>query len=77
MPHGSFSLAEVEFSGQSHLELICEPCGRIGRYSVAGLIAQHGPDASLPDLLAYLTRTCDRQQAPGARRCHAVYRRDW
>jgi hypothetical protein len=71
--YGAVSLADVAASGQSHLEVICEPCGRSGRYSVAGLIAAHGPEAGLPDLLAYLTRTCDRQQAPGARRCHAVY----
>ena len=77
MPHGAVSLAEVEASGLSHLEVVCEPCGRVGRYSVAGLIAQHGVDAVLPDLLAYLTRTCDQPSAPGARRCNAVYRRDW
>jgi hypothetical protein len=76
MPHGSFSLAEVEASGQSHLEVACEPCRRTGRYSVARLIAQHGPDAGLPDLLAFLTRSCDQPSAPGARRCNAVYRWD-
>ncbi len=76
MPHGSVSLAEVETTGLSHLEVICEPCRRTGRYSVAGLIALHGPDAGLPDLLAFLTRSCDQPSAPGARRCNAVYRRD-
>jgi hypothetical protein len=38
---------------------------RTGRYNVARLIAQHGPEAGLPDLLAFLTRTFYRQQAPG------------
>ena len=43
---------------------------------VAGLIAVHGPDVGFPDVLAYLTRTCDRQQNHGARRCKAIHQRE-
>ena len=32
------------------LSIVCEPCGRRGRYSVAKLMAEHG-DAKLTDLL--------------------------
>ena len=35
---------------QPTLSIVCEPCGRRGRYSVAKLMAEHG-DAKLTDLL--------------------------
>jgi hypothetical protein len=35
------------------LSIVCEPCGRRGRYSVAKLTEQHG-DAKLTDLLQAL-----------------------
>ncbi len=38
---------------QPALELVCDQCGRRGRYSVAGLIAKPG-DARLPDLAAQI-----------------------
>jgi hypothetical protein len=38
---------------QSTLSIVCEPCGRRGRYSVAKLMEQHG-DAKLTDLLVTL-----------------------
>ena len=38
---------------QPMLSVVCEPCGRRGRYSVAKLIEQHG-DAKLTDLLQEL-----------------------
>jgi hypothetical protein len=33
---------------------LSEPCGRRGRYNVERLVAAHGTDARLPDLLATL-----------------------
>jgi hypothetical protein len=45
---GAMILSDVR---QPALELICEQCGRNGRYSVAGLMAKHG-DAKLPELAA-------------------------
>ncbi len=74
---GAVTLADIKDAGEQFLVVACEPCNRTGRYSVARLIEQHGEDAGLPDLLAYLTRSCDQPSAPGARRCNAVYRRDW
>jgi hypothetical protein len=38
---------------QPTLSIVCEPCGRPGRYSVAKLMEQHG-DAKLTDLLQEL-----------------------
>src|SRR5260370_833901 len=32
------------------LTIVCEPCGRRGRYAVARLIEKYGADAKLPDL---------------------------
>jgi hypothetical protein len=36
------------------LTIVCERRGRYGRYSVKRLIAAHGTDVSLPDVLATL-----------------------
>jgi hypothetical protein len=48
MPRGgALTLADVH--GLT-LGIVCEPCGRRGRYNVAKLIEEHG-DAKLTDLL--------------------------
>lgn len=74
MANGSKTLGEAADSGEDYIVVVCEPCKRTGRYNVARLIETYGRDAALPDLLNYLTRTCDRPQATGHhRRCHAVY----
>ena len=44
---GSITLSDVS---EPTLSVVCEPCGRHGRYSVARLMEQHG-DAKLTDLL--------------------------
>jgi hypothetical protein len=76
MAHGAVRLGEVADTGKETLVIVCEPCGRIGRYSVAGLLKAHGHDATLPDLLAYLTRSCVRPQVSAHhRRCEAMYER--
>ena len=54
------------------LWIACEPCGRLGRYSVAGLIATYG-DETLPALLDKLAR-CPKQRAANVYdRCRARY----
>jgi hypothetical protein len=66
---GAFTLSDVR--GPT-LSLVCEPCGRRGRYNVARLMQQYG-DAKLTDLLQMLT------DCPKARMvrdgCKAVYSR--
>ena len=54
------------------LSIICEPCGRSGRYSVAKLMAEHG-DAKLTDLLLTLAACPKARSASIHDRCKAVY----
>jgi hypothetical protein len=57
---------------QPTLSIVCEPCGRRGRYSVAKLMEQHG-DAKLTDLLLTLA-ACPKARSASIRdRCKAVY----
>jgi hypothetical protein len=51
------------------LELVCDKCGRRGRYRLARLVAAHGADKKLPDLrveLAACTRAGDVRDPCGA-----------
>jgi hypothetical protein len=53
--------------------IVCEPCGRRGRYHVERLMAEHGDDAKLPDLLATLAN-CEKARSVAIHdRCKAVY----
>ena len=47
---GAITLSDVR---QPAFELLCEQCGRRGRYTVAKLLAKHG-NAKLPELTAQL-----------------------
>jgi hypothetical protein len=48
---GSLTLSDLR---GSTIEIACERCGRRGRYNVQRLIAVHGADAKLTDLLVTL-----------------------
>jgi hypothetical protein len=66
---GSLTLSDVR--GPT-LTIVCEPCGRQGRHDVRRLIAAHGPDARLPDLLTTLAN-CDKARSVGVHdRCRPV-----
>jgi hypothetical protein len=55
-------IASADVRGPS-LSIVCEPCGRRGRYSVAKLMQQYG-DAKLTDLLVTLNfKTSGRRGA--------------
>jgi hypothetical protein len=55
------------------LRLECPTCGRQGRYRVARLLAEHGPDAKLTDWLHERTADCPRKDPTGpTRACDAV-----
>jgi hypothetical protein len=57
------------------LGIVCEPCGRAGRYNVAKLMEQYG-DAKLPELL-YLLADCPKARSQSVYdRCKAVYGKD-
>ena len=66
---GAFTLTDVR---APTLSLVCEPCGRRGRYNVARLIEQHG-DAKLTDLLHELADCQKARSASVHDRCKAVY----
>jgi hypothetical protein len=66
---GSIVLSDVR---SPTLSIVCEPCGRRGRYNVAALIEAHG-DAKLTDLLVTLA-DCQRARSASVHdRCKAVY----
>src|SRR6516162_10364009 len=56
---GSLILSDI---CEPTLKMICERCGRHGRYSVARLIAAHGADAKLPNLLVTLAN-CEKARS--------------
>jgi hypothetical protein len=66
---GSLILSDVR---SPTLAIVCEPCGRHGRYRVARLIEQHG-DAKLADLLRELAACAKERSASIHDRCKAVY----
>jgi hypothetical protein len=52
--------------------IVCEPCGRRGRYSVGRLMESHG-DAKLTDLLQTLANCPKARSASIHDRCKAVF----
>jgi hypothetical protein len=66
---GSLILSDVR---DPTLTIVCEPCGRRGRYNVERLIAEHG-DVKLTDLLVTLA-DCDKARSVSIHdRCRARY----
>ena len=65
---GALTLSDVR--GPT-LGIVCEPCGRRGRLSVAKLMAEHG-DAKLTDLLQTLADCQKARSASIHDRCKAV-----
>jgi hypothetical protein len=58
---GSLTLSDIR---EPTLTIACERCGRYGRYAVRRLIAAHGADAKLTDLLATLAN-CKKARSFG------------
>jgi hypothetical protein len=66
---GALTLCDIY---EPALTIVCEPCGRRGRYDVKRLMAEHG-DAKLTDLLMTLA-DCPKARSIGVHdRCKAVY----
>ena len=65
---GSMILSDVR--GPT-LTIVCEPCGRRGRYKVERLMTEHG-DAKLTELLVTLA-DCPKRSVSVHDRCEAVY----
>jgi len=74
MPRDAITLADVR---QPTLTIACEPCGRRGRYNVERLIAEHGADVRLLDLLA-TPADCDNARSVSIHdRCQAERYSGW
>ncbi len=56
---------------RSMVEIVCQKCGRAGRYRRSGLIERHGPDITLPDLLRVMAQ-CERYGS-ASDPCQVVY----
>jgi hypothetical protein len=54
------------------LSIVCEPCNRHGRYSLARLVEEHG-DAKLTELIVTLVNCPKARSASVYDRCWAVY----
>jgi hypothetical protein len=67
---GSLTLSDIR---DQTLTIACERCGRHGRYNVARLIAAHGPDAKMTELLVTLAN-CEKARSFSVYdRCKAKY----
>jgi hypothetical protein len=62
MPKDAFTLSDVR---EPTLTIVCQPCGRLGRYNVEGLMAKHG-DAKILFVLPALT-SCPKTQSDRSR----------
>ena len=60
---GSHTLAEYP---KPMVRLVCKLCDRKGQYRKERLLAEHGPDVALPDLLHIIAK-CERYGKPGER----------
>jgi hypothetical protein len=69
MTKDAFTMSDVR---EPTLTVVCQPCGRRGRYSVERLIAKHG-DAKILFLLSTLTNCPKTEFADIYNRCKARY----
>ena len=67
--HGALTLSDVR---SPTLAIVCQPCTRRGRYSVARLLEEHG-DAKLTELLVTHAQCPKAKSASMYDRCNAVY----
>jgi hypothetical protein len=71
-PPDAITLADVR---EPTIEIACEPCGRHGRYNVERLLAKHGADMRLPDLLTIIADCQKTRSFSIYDRCKARYAR--
>ncbi len=70
MATGSLTLSEHP---RELVQVVCDRCERKGRYRGARLIAKHGPDIRLPDLLREIAANCPKAGGLGNDMCGARY----
>jgi transposase len=72
--HAVADLAQLQKHGLKRLMVACDRCSRLAVYRVLRLIAEHGTEAELSDLLAILTGDCPARSARHVTvACGAVY----
>ena len=59
---GSISLSEVS-EHTAVLAVACSRCERAGQYRLETLIARHGEDFGIPDLLRQLSADCPKRRS--------------
>jgi hypothetical protein len=59
---GSITLGEVA-EHTAVLAVACSRCERAGRYNLETLIARHGADFGIPDLLRLLSEDCPKRKS--------------
>jgi hypothetical protein len=69
MPKDAFTLSDVR---ESTLTIVCQPCGRRGRYNVRRLMAEYG-NAKIHYLLAELANCPEAQSTNIYERCKARF----
>jgi hypothetical protein len=69
VPKDAFTLSDVY---EPTLKVVCQPCGRRGRYNVKRLMAKHG-EAKILYLLSTLTNCPKTESADNYDRCKARY----
>jgi hypothetical protein len=60
------TLAQLQESGLKRLMVACDRCSRLGVYRMPRLVAEHGTETELSDLLAILTADCPARSATRA-----------
>jgi hypothetical protein len=65
MASGSISLAQVA-AHTAGLAIACSRCDRAGRYRLDTLLARHGGDFGIPELLRLLSADCPKRHSLGA-----------
>jgi hypothetical protein len=59
------TLAQLQKHGLKRLMVACDRCSRLAVYRVPRLIAEHGAETELSDLLAILTADCPARSTKG------------
>ena len=70
MPTGSLTFSEHP---SATVQLVCDKCGRQGRYRKATLIDKYGGDVALPDLLRLIADDCPKKATHGSDLCGVHY----
>jgi hypothetical protein len=65
MPGGSITLEQVAGHTPT-LAVACSRCDRAGQYNLDTLIARHGPNFGIPELLRLLSDDCPKRRSVSA-----------